>query len=66
MYQLEVISFLKRSSQGIILIKYKNEGGENFGLDEEIRISWEIQSAGRFVQLIQLTFRQTVLARASS
>ena len=25
MYQLEVITFLKRSSQGIILIKYKNE-----------------------------------------
>ena len=40
--------------------------GENFGLDEEIRISWEIKGAGRFIQLIQSTFRHLVLARASS
>jgi len=42
------------------------KGGENFGLAEEIRISLEIQGAGRFVQLIQSTFRQTVLALTNS
>ena len=42
------------------------KGGENFRLAEEIKISLELQGAGRFVQLIQSTFRQTVLALASS
>ena len=42
------------------------KGGKNFGLAEAIRISLELQGAGRFVQLIQSTFRQTVLALASS
>lgn len=40
--------------------------GKNFGLAEKLRISLKIQGAGRFVQLIQPTFRQTVRALANS
>ena len=42
------------------------KGGENFGLAEEIRIALEIQGAGRLVQLIQSTLRQTVPALTNS